>query len=566
MPVKPYYHRSPMSALKAAPLGPGQARMNYNFLAEMYHASTAYQSDYSMWEGLFRLACIIHDHPLDEPICGEICEKVNQQSAEGDYAGDPVKNLQIARAVLALYEYNNSRDLLKSVMICCSWFSAHWDQVISNQVIRRNPADLMEFLVKVYWYTEKKPILSLCDKLRREAVNWTGLLQTYSIKRPTSMMASWLEMRAGIDREADADEGQYVRQYMLTHAETLADGLRATSMNAIYSGSGDEAQAARNGWSKISHWHGAVCGGTTADESVQGNDPSVAIDGASVCAWGEAFLVQFMQGDASWAVEEFDRLLHNGIPATIVAGRLTPYQRVNMVEKTPLIRECYHTHPSDEQRKRVLVRLCRVAARAASSVVMTTPQGADIILYVAGEYDFQMHEKAFRASIKRLSETSMQIQMQGKEEVESVIRLYIPEWMHGAQLAINGRAQALDVKNGFVSLHNTWHHGDVISLVWVPTIRTVETFHQGRAVFKDNVLMALDVSERDWKVAMVGDPYYEDGHVHVKLGSVSKWEQANGVTKPLPVQPKVTGEVTDAVLVPYFNAPVRLSVFPKGVV
>ena len=172
------------------------------------------------------------------------------------------------------------------------------------------------------------------------------------------MMASWLEMRAGMDREGDADEGQYVRQYMLTHAETLADGLRATRMNAIDSGSGDEAQAARNGWSKISHWHGAVCGGTTADESVQGNDPSVAIDGASLCAWGEAFLVQFTQQDCAWAVNEFDTLLHNGIPAIIVGGKLSPYQRVNMVEKTPLIRECYHIHPADEQRKRCLVRLC----------------------------------------------------------------------------------------------------------------------------------------------------------------------------------------------------------------
>ena len=373
-----------MSALRAAPLGPGQARMNYRFLSEMYQAAYVYQSDFAMWEGLFRLACIIHDQPLDEPICGQIYEKIHQQGAEGDFAGDPVGNLQIARAALALYEYANSRDILKSVLLCCSWISVHWEEVISNNSIRRNPADLMEFLVKVYWYTGKKPILSLCDKLRREAVNWTGLLQTYSIKRPTSMMASWLEMRAGIDREADADEGQYVRQYMLTHAETLADGLRATSMNAIYSGSGDEAQAAKNGWGRISHWHGAVCGGTTADESVQGNDPSIAIDGASVCAWGEAFLVQFLQDDASWAIDEFDKLLHNAIPATIVAGRLTPYQRVNMVEKTPLIRECYHTHPSDEQRKRVLVRLCRVAARAASSVVMTTPHGADVILYVSG--------------------------------------------------------------------------------------------------------------------------------------------------------------------------------------
>ena len=237
-----------------------------------------------------------------------------------------------------------------------------------------------------------------------------------------------------------------------------------------------------------------------------------------------------------------------------------------MVEKTPLIRECYHTHPSDEQRKRVLVRLCRVAARAASSVVMTTPHGADVILYVSGEYDFQMNEKAFRASIKRLSDTSMQILLQGKEETESVIRLHIPEWMKGVQLAVNGKSQKADVENGFVALRMVWHHGDLISLIWEPNVRTVETFHQGRAVFMDNILMALDVSDRDWKVALVGEPYLEDGRVHVSLGAVNNWEQANGVTKPLPVQPKVTGKLEDAVLVPYISSPVRMSVFPRGVV
>lgn len=565
MPVKPYYYRSPMSALRSSSLGPGQARMNFHYLSEIYHAASAYQSDYSMWEGLFRVACIIFDQPVQELIFEKINEQIRLQNEDGDYAGNVIHNLAIARAALALYEYANSRDILKSLLLFCSWVSVHWNSVISNNSIRRNPADLMEFLVKLYWYTGKKPILSLCDKLRREAVNWTGLLQTYSIKRPTSMMASWLEMRAGMDREGDSDEGQYVRQYMLTHAETLADGLRATSMNAIYSGSGDEAQAARNGWSKIAHWHGAVCGGTTADESVQGNDPSVAIDGASLCAWGEAFLVQFTQPDSAWAVDAFDILLHNALPAIIVAGKLNPYQRVNLVEKTPLIRECYHIHPADEQRKRCLARLCRVAARAASSVIMTTPHGADIVLYIAGEYDFQMNEKAFRASIKRLSDTSIQIMLQCKEETEATIRLHLPEWMEGAQLAINGKAQKIQVEDGFASLNAVWHHGDIISLVWVPVVRTVDTFHQGRAVFMGNNLMTLDVSERDWKVAMVGEPYLEDGQVHVKLGNVNNWDQANGVTRALPVQPKVTGELEDAVLVRYANAPVRLTVFPRGI-
>lgn len=566
MPVKPNYHRSPMSALRACPLGPGQARISVKFITDMYQAASAYQSEYAMWEGLFRVACILFDHPDEQPVYSLILDELSKQNSDGDFTGDVIQNLQIARAVLAVYEYANSRDALKALLLFCSWIMSHWNEISSCASIRRNPADLMEFLIKIYWYTGKKPILSLCDKLRRESVNWTGILQTYSIKRPTSLMASWLEMRAGIDREGDADDGQYVRQYLMTHAETLADGMRATSMNAIFSGSGDELKAAQNGWSKISHWHGAICGGTTADEAVQGNDPSIAIDAASLCAWTEAFLVQFMHEDSRWAVQEVSTLLCNALPASIIGGKLSPYQRVNMVEKTPLIRECYHTHAPEEQRKRCLIRLCRVAARAVSNAVMTTPNGLDVLLYISGEYDLQLNEKAFRVSISHPSDSSIQIMLQGKEEAEATLRLFIPEWMQDMQLAVNGKAQKVSAKNGAVELHGNWHHGDTITLVWVPTVRVVETFHQGRAVFLGDMLMVLDVSDHDWKVAMVGEPRIEDGQVHVSVGEVKNWEQANGVTRPLPVRPKISGEPTDAVLSPYYATPVRLCVFPKGII
>ena len=105
LPVKPYYYRSPMSALRSSSLGPGQARMNFHYLSEMYHAASAYQSDYSMWEGLFRVACIIFDQPVQEPVFEKINEQIRLQNEDGDYAGNAIHNLAIARAALALYEY-----------------------------------------------------------------------------------------------------------------------------------------------------------------------------------------------------------------------------------------------------------------------------------------------------------------------------------------------------------------------------------------------------------------------------------------------------------------------------
>ena len=554
-----------MASLHAVPLGPGQSRSGAVFLSDLYRAASGYASIPDMWDGLFRLACMTKDRPFDEPVAGKIQKALEGQTQEGQYPGTVAENLATARAVLAFYEYANGRDTLKSLLLFCSWVSRNWADVIACNEIRRQPADMMELLIKLYRYTGKTAILSLCDRLRRESLNWTAVLNTYSIKRPTSMMASWLEMRAGIDREGDQDDGAYTRQYLMTHAETLADGMRATTMNALYSGSGDEADAAKTGWTRIQRWHGAVCGGTTADEALQGNDPSVAIDAASLCSWADALVAQFMLPDRLWAAAELDVLVPNALAAAVMDGKLNPYQRVNFVEKTLLVRECYHAHSAEEQRRRCLIRLCRTAGRVMSSAVMTMPKGVEFLMYLDGEYDLPMNEKAFRFSVVHLSPYSIQITIQGKEEIGALVRLRIPDWMKNIQLAVNGRSQSMEVKDGFIEIHGTWKHGDVISLVWVPEIRVVETFHQGQAVMLGNTLMTLNVAERDWSVALLGAPRMEEGQVHVTLGHVDHWEEINGITRTLPVQPEVTGETEDAVLVPYISAPVHMSVFPKGV-
>ncbi|MBR1685955.1 MAG: glycoside hydrolase family 127 protein [Clostridia bacterium] len=566
MPVKPIYHRSPMSALSALPLGPGQVRIENAELNALHEALNAYRTEPVTWEGLFRLACLLHEHPMKDAVSQLILGALEAQGTDGAFQSSVQESVSIARAAMALYEYGNSREVLQSLLMYCSWVSANWKSVIAENMIRRMPADLMELLVKLYRYTGKTALLSLCERLRKESINWTGVLHTYSMRRPTAMTASWLETRAGIDRELDADDGQYTRLYMTSHAETLADGMRATTMNALFSGSGDESSAGSVGWTRIKQWHGAVCGGTTADECVQGSDPSVGIDAASQGAWLEAFLVQFLQPGHLWAAQEADLLLYNGFSAAFKNGKLNPYQRVNFIDKIPYLRDCYHTHGQETQKKRSLLRLGSAWVRAYQSAVMTTQSGCDILFLLDGEYTLQMNGTVFRLSVRHASQQDVSITFLTKADTKAMVRLRIPEWMHACVCEINGKTEELSPVGGYLSMTKTWRHGDVLHLTWTPKLQVVETFHQGLAVMYGNRLYSLNMAEHDFPYAMVGAPSLENDGIYVDVAQMEEEKSSSVETEyaMLPVLPRTKKERLHVKLVPYDETVFRLTVFPKG--
>ncbi len=571
-----------MVTLHAVPLSPGQVRTQEAAVLDLYNGAKPYVSSEYAWEGLFRLACICTDAPLEERVTQVIQDMIAAQQPDGSYKGLPDRDVAIARAALALYEYGNSREILQSLLLFCSWISGNWTNVMNCREIRRRPGDLMEFLVALYRYTGKTAILSLCDKLRMDSIHWSAILHTYPVRRPTYMMASWLETRAGIDRERDADDGQYTRQFMISHAETLADGLRSAWMTAQYSGSATESDAGKVGWSKIAAAHAAVCGGTTADECVQGTDPSIAIDTAAVGAWTEAFLVQLTHADCAWAEQQLDLLIHNALPACFQGGKLNGYQRVNFLDRNTQLRDCYHTHSGEEQKRRGTNRLVRAWQRAYMSAIMTTKAGCEVHLYLNGEYDFQMHDSTYRVSMRHLSESSVQLSLQTRQPVQAEVRLRVPAYMTGLQLAINGKAAAFKLDKGWITLDRIWNHGDTVSLVWVPEVHVVETYHQGRAVMYGPQLMTVDVTDRDWHVALVGEPYLEEGLVHCTLAPVADMKDEDEEDEeieeeidkdkdkdtvfviPFPVVPAVTSERENVTMVPYTASPLHLTVIPKA--
>ena len=557
MALKPIYEKSPLTVLKAAALRPGQVKMNNAVMEQLYAMLENARNEYAAWEGMIRLGAVLGKKDVTAEKWTR--QMLDMQKEDGSLPLTLPQALAVMRAAMALYEQTAERSLLEKIAAWCGCLAADWENVIACQEIRTTPADLMEMLVNLYRITGKKAVSNLCAKLRQEGMDWSGTLHTFSVQRPMSRVTPWADMEAGLAAEQGSEAGFYTRQYLTCHAENLADGMRSAQVNGLYSGNGMELSAGKTGWEKISRYHGALCGGITADETIAGTSPSAAVDAASLGAWAEAFAQQ----DAAWAFDALETLVENGLPAAVVEGKLVPFQRVNSLKVNAGTNDCYHVHDADApQVWRALARLSRGFAAAASTAVMSCKDGMEINLYMPGTYLVPVEGGACRVEIAG-GDGKYTITMKAKQAFKAAIRIRVPAWTDDAYIEVNQDGGDEGRPGQYLTLERTWNPGDVIRAEFGLNLRTVAAHHQGAAVLLGAKVMAAKAEGDNWAVALCGEPEIKDGKVTAALAPVADWRKKGAVPADLPVLP-ACGEAVETELTPYAQTPCRIAMFPRG--
>lgn len=236
----------------------------------------------------------------------------------------------MARAGWVLYAYKPNRNLLQQLIHWCGWMASNWETTVKEDIsLRVNSADFMELLCNLYKVTGKKVLMTLCDQLRQASMDWASVLHTWAVHKPMTKMMEHEELLAGMREESGHEAGYYTRLYYTCHTESLADGARASLMNAAFSGNGREASALKEGWQKLARSHGAVGGAFTADEMLAGRNPSAGVDAAALGAWAETLSTQVTRADAQWACDALEVLVENGLSAAVTEEGIVPFQRAN---------------------------------------------------------------------------------------------------------------------------------------------------------------------------------------------------------------------------------------------
>lgn len=554
MPLKPIFDKAPLMSLNSQPLHAGLVRSESAAIHKLY-AMTSHADDVFMLEGLFRLACLVTAKPCDEPVAGKIRKLLAGQKADGSFDGSYKTGIAILRAAWALYEFETSKTLLEPIARWCAYAAQHWDALMADKEIRIFSADLLELLENLYRVTGKASVLTLCERINSQTTGWSGVLNTVNSQRPTSRAMTQQEIASGIEKEAGDENGYYHHMLRVNHAESLADGARSTMAKGWYSGSATELNATHNGWERLVKYHGAVCGGLTSDELLEGTSPAELISTAALGAWAEALCAAALGDHADWAWSALERMAHNAMPACLEDGQVAQFQRVNQPMGMQHEAACFYLKENHQERS--AARLVRGYAALAHSAVTACPGGAAVNMYIPGRYAVPM-DAGMMILMVSASTTEARVTIHCKDAIKASVSLRVPHWSQNTEITVNGAASDEDVKDNQMTLERTWHDGDCIVVTFEQRVRVLEGHHQGKYVLCGPVLMVL--SDAQWRMALVS-ARMDENRVLATLEQVADWKDKNGLPWDVPVLPETDGEQVVRNLTPYSKTRQRMALF-----
>ena len=560
MPLKPIFDKAPLTAMTSQALRAGMVRSEHVKVKQL-HALLQGDTAPAALEPAFRLTCLVQANPAESDAAQAIRRAAALQKEDGSFDLSLSDTVAVLRGCWALYEYEARMPILEPVARWCAWAHANWDALLADDAIWANPADLMELLEQLYRVTGKPALLTMVTRLSQQTMNWSGVLNTLNSQRPTSRTITKEELETCLNIENGSREGYYSHFIRANSPEQLADGARSCVARAGVSGSATEMNAARTGWEKLQRHHGAICGGLTSDELLEGTSPSAAVSAAAVGAWAEALCTAAAYGKNDWAFEAVERIALNAMPAAIGEHSIAAFQRVNTLTDKPGMDDCFRVAPGHAQRS--LYRLARAVAAVASTAVMARPNGFAVNMYVPGAYQVPVGDAAMVLTL-RMREGKCLIQIGCKQEMKAAVSLRLPVWARNTEITVNGAESdpGSEVSSAAMIIDRTWHDGDVIAVNLEETLRVMDGHHQGMYVLKGAKVMCMP-ADADWAVSLVSVQDSENG-VTAQVDAVDAWKRKGDVPADVPVLPAASGrELRTVTLVPYAEVGACIALFPR---
>ena len=558
-----FLERAPLVRLRRSGLNIGNARTGNPQVKSLYDRMAPFLSRRSLWQGAFELACLTTEDPLHEPVTALI-RRETEGSQNGAFHGSFTEQLQLAKAALDLAEFTADRGLMKRLAEWCRWVEVNWDQIISLQEVRVQPADLMEFLIRFYLMTSSQAALRLCARLRSGAMDWTTALQSYSsVGRLKNNMLT--EKPQDILSRSDLDETDWQKRLcILNHGELVADGMRFAALAGLFSGNGQELSAGFKGWKAVQKSDGAVCGGTCGAPFLSGRGSAQPVSTAVLSAWVEALAAQLYITEAAWPLDGMIRIGLNGLQEALRDGRPAPVQRVNRLKTDP----APETAPAEgEEAIRILGRAARAVSVFYRWAVGVSADALHLHYPLPGKYLIPgrkmvvtMGPRAARIRVRDGSDLSLTVFAAGTETREILIH-------SGSQLYSFNQSEAdlTEIREG-----KTFATGAAIQdqdrVEWAAqdAVRYERTHHQGICFWTENQMRVLDAGE-SWRYAATGRAEKEkDGSVRVEAVPVEDWRIQDQQPAEIPVLPRGEGKPVMLKTVPYEKARNRIAVFPRA--
>ncbi|QUC67947.1 hypothetical protein [Aristaeella hokkaidonensis] len=553
MPQKPVFARAPILAVSHCFPCNGTIRTTDESIKNLYVTAGRWIDNPYLWEGLFRVACLIKNKPMEEPVTALILNAV-RDTENGSAEGCLSRQISIIRAAFAVYEYNTDRMLLQRLAVWCHYLEIEFEHLIKEDPEPLyKPADLMEFLVRFYQVTGLKAVLRICTRLRAAAFNWTSALHTFQQSIPvcTDELHPVMPELTEAPEDIDYDE----KEKLINHAEMLADGIRYSVFSGIFSGNGQDLAAGKVVWRYLRKHHHALCGGTTSNPYLCGNAPEQPISNCTVAAWVEAFASQLILEDSEWALDELIRIVFNSLEDCLNKERAGNIQKVNG--------SAYAFNQSGETAD-LYARLTRAAAVVYQHAVTLKEKGICVNYTVPGKFLLMIRKQAV---ILNMNEDSLQLQC--KKTINAYLDVFIP--VTGTSvIKLTGSQEDTDLTDTVVSkesgyyvhLKKEWQNQDGVLFEDTDRVISEDTHHQGICYIHNNRLYALPVKKDDPNYAVHSGSEIYDGGVKVSMSVIPGTYHPDKKTD-IPVLPVSDSQAELKELIPYSRTKDRMTMFPR---
>lgn len=199
MPLKPMFSRAPLTMQPLAPLAPeaialeGSAR---EMLEKLCALALQAPMGPALAEGALTCAYLCENAPLAEKVEQWLRVQLNAQGADGSLPLPAAEGIRVMLAVARLFAHQGEKTLLEPMMRYCACLRERWEELRLDGSVMGQAANLMELLLFLYNVTGKKALLHLMELTRRDAMDWSGLMSTFALSRPTAKLMPLEEMTA----------------------------------------------------------------------------------------------------------------------------------------------------------------------------------------------------------------------------------------------------------------------------------------------------------------------------------------------------------------------------------
>ena len=190
-------------------------------------------------------------------------------------------------------------------------------------------ADTLEAGVLLYNVTGQKAILSVLMMLVSQGADYTSLFHAFPYRTPISRSFTAREL---LDALAHEDESGYTHHLLRSASgANLCEGLRASALCGVLTGSGKHLSAPEAGLARLNKAHGAAGGGVTADPLLGGTHPSRGVSAVSACELAASLETLLACPGGEFGADQLETLMYNTVDAAFAPdGRgVQPMQQAN---------------------------------------------------------------------------------------------------------------------------------------------------------------------------------------------------------------------------------------------